>query len=98
MKLEFTIHTAGWLAIVLEVVLLLIWVYSVFGPGNGTDPAGRGMAQVFLLGLLAYIAAGVVLMLVKDVRCTVAVLVMAAVPLTLVVIGLVKYYSSSRNF
>lgn len=98
MKWNFTIETAGWICIALELILLLIWVYSIFGPRNGTDPAGKGMAQVFLLGLVTYIAAGVILMLIKDIRCTIAVLLMAAIPFTLVIIGLVKYYSSSRNY
>jgi len=98
MKMDFNVATAGWIAIGFEIVLLLVWVYSIFGPRSTTDAAGRGLAQVYIMGLLAYIGAGVMLMLVRDIRCTVAVLVMAAVPFTLVIIGLVKYASSSRNF
>lgn len=98
MNWNFTINTAGWICIALEAALLLVWVYHIFGPRSGMDPAGKGMAQLFLLGLVAYIAAGIVLMLVDDIRCTIAVLLMGAIPLTLIVIGLVKYRSSSRNY
>ena len=98
MKMDFNLASAGWIAIAIEVVILLFWVYSVFGPRSGADAAGKGLEEVFIIGLLAYIGALVILMLVRDIRCTVAVLVMAAVPLTLVIIGLVKYSSSSRGF
>lgn len=35
---------AGFTIILLEIVLLLIWVYSIFIKPNGTDPAGKEMA------------------------------------------------------
>lgn len=42
---------AGWTTVVLEIILLLIWIYSVFFTRNGTDPAGKGLATVFIIGL-----------------------------------------------
>ncbi|MEI9810533.1 MAG: hypothetical protein WDO16_23150 [Bacteroidota bacterium] len=41
--------TAGQIAIALEIILLLIWVYDIFLSKNGTDPAGKGMAVVSCL-------------------------------------------------
>lgn len=86
---------AGKIAIALEVILLLIWAYSIFLKPNGTDPAGQGIAVVFLLGLAAYIAIGVFLLLYGRVWSQVLVLVMAAIPLAIVVIGLMKEYGKN---
>ncbi|MBC7850692.1 MAG: hypothetical protein H7Y31_13205 [Chitinophagaceae bacterium] len=96
MNLQDSLSMAGWIAIGLEIVLFLIWVYNVFGPGNGTDPAGRGMAQLFLIGLVTYILAGILLLRLESLWTSISVLVMSAIPLTLVIVGLVKYYGS-RN-
>ena len=88
---------AGWTAVVLEIILLLIWIYSVFFTRNGTDPAGKGLATVFIIGLGIYIAAGVVLMLLQRSWSIILVLVMAAVPLALVIIGLLKKYGTGSR-
>jgi hypothetical protein len=88
---------AGWVAIILEIILLMIWVYSIFFRTNGTDPAGKGIAMVFVLGLSAYIAAGILLMITQKTWSVILALVMAGLPLTIVFIGLWKQYGSRRN-
>lgn len=88
---------AGKIAIALELILLLVWAYSIFLKPNGTDPAGKGIAVVFLLCLAGYIAAGILLLLSKRFWPMVLVLVMAAIPLAIVIIGLIKEYGSARR-
>ncbi|MES1225334.1 MAG: hypothetical protein ABUT20_58175 [Bacteroidota bacterium] len=88
-----TLYKTGWLAIAIEVVLLLIWINSVYFSKNGTDDAGKGLALVYLLALSAYILTGIILMLVNNRYCTIAVLCMAAIPLLVVIYGLFRYYS-----
>lgn len=92
---NFSIHSMGWLCICLEILLLIIWARNAFGQ---TDAAGRGLAQVYLLVLAVYICAGIVLMLIQNVRCTIAVLLMTAVPLTVVIMGLINRLSTRRNY
>jgi len=93
-----SLFIAGMVAIALEVILLLIWAYSIFLKPNGTDPAGQGTAIVFLLALAGYIVAGVLLLLSKKFWPMVLVLVMAAIPLGIVIIGLVKEYGSAKKY
>ena len=86
--------TAGWIAIGLEIVLLLIWIYSIFFQPNGTDPAGKGTAMVFVIGLGIYIAGSALLLQMGRTWSVVLALVMAGIPLAIVVIGLWKKYGS----
>jgi hypothetical protein len=88
---------AGWTAIALEIVLLLVWVYHIFFSANKTDPAGEGMAMFFLIALGLYIGAGVVLMMLKKNWSMTLALVMALIPLAVVVYGLLKHYGSRPN-
>ncbi|MEI9943330.1 MAG: hypothetical protein WDN26_03845 [Chitinophagaceae bacterium] len=88
---------AGWICIALEILLLLIWVYSIFFTTNGTDPAGRGTATVFVIGLCIYIAASILLLLMGKTWSVVLVLVMAGIPLAIVCIGLGKKYGSPKK-
>ncbi len=87
---------AGWIAIILEILLLLLWVYAIFFSRNGTDPAGKGTAIPFLLALVAYIVVGILLMLVQRNWSTIIVLVMSVVPLGIVIIGWWKQYGPGR--
>jgi hypothetical protein len=87
-----TLNQAGWLSIALEIILLMIWVYSAFFSKN-TDAAGRGYATIYLLALTLYITIGIILMLINNSYCTIAVLVMAALPLLVVVYGIARKYS-----
>ena len=87
-----TMYKAGWLAIALEIIILLLWLYNIFFAKNGTDAAGKGLGQLYVLALAAYIIPGIVLMLINNKYCTIAVLVMAALPLLIVVYGLIRYY------
>lgn len=88
---------AGYIVISLEIVLLLIWFYSIFIKTNGTDPAGKGMAIVFLLGLILYIVAGIVLVWIGKTWSLVLVLIMGAIPLGIVLIGLWKQYGNRKS-
>jgi hypothetical protein len=87
----------GCIAITLEIILLLIWIYQIFLSPNGTDPAGQGIAMVFLLGLIAYIAGGIALLLLRQTWSMLLVLIMAAIPLGIVGIGLWKQYGTGRK-
>ena len=87
-----TMYKIGWLAIALEVTILLIWFYNIFFAKNGTDAAGKGLGQLYVLALAAYIIIGIILMLINNKYCTIAVLIMAALPLLVVVYGLIRYY------
>lgn len=89
--------TAGWITICLEIALLLVWVYSIFIRKNGTDPAGKGMAMVFLLCLILYVVAGIILMSIGTVWSLLLVLMMGLLPLSIVFIGLWKEYGPSRD-
>ena len=88
---------ASWTVICLEAVLLLIWVYSIFIKPNGTDPAGKGIAIVFLLGLIAYIIGGILLVWIGKTWSLILVLVMGAIPLAIVLIGLWKQYGNRKS-
>lgn len=87
---------AGKIVIGLQIVLLLIWAYSIFLTPNGTDPAGGGTAIVLLLGMAAYIATGVALLMSGKTWALVIVLVMAALPLGIAINELVKNYRSDQ--
>ena len=93
----FNMVIAGWTVVFLEIVLLLIWIYSIFIKPNGTDPAGKGMAIVFLLGLIAYIIAGAALVWIGKSWSLVLVLLMGAIPLGIVLIGLWKQYGNRKK-
>ena len=89
--------TAGWIAILLEIILLITWIYNIFFKPNGTDPAGKGLAIAFVLGLILYIAIGIVLMLVQRTWSIVLVLMMASVPVVIVLIGVSRQYPTKRK-
>ena len=87
-----SLDKTGWLVIAIEVIVLLIWLYDVYGSRNGTDAAGKGLAMVYILALSAYIVIGMILLLINNKYCTIAVICMAAIPLLLVIYGLIRYY------
>lgn len=88
---------ASWTVIIFEMALLLVWVYSIFIKTNGTDPAGRGTAMVFVIGLILYIVAGMCLIWVGKTWSLILAIVMGIVPMSILVIGLWKEYGPSRN-
>jgi len=88
-----TLYKAGWIAVIIEAIILLIWLYAAFGSRNGTDTAGRGLATVYILALAAYMVLGIILMLINNKYCSIAVIVMAVIPLLVVFYGLVRYLS-----
>lgn len=83
----------GWTFIGLEILLLLIWSYQVWFT-NQNDPAGKGLAIPFILALAGYILVGIVLMLIRTKGCTIAAIVMGALPLVVVVYGLWNYWKN----
>ena len=87
---------AGKIVIGLQIILLLVWVYSIFLSPNGTDPAGEGTAIVLLLGMAAYIAIGIGLLMTGKTWALILVLVMAALPLGIAVTELVKNSASGN--
>jgi hypothetical protein len=91
-------YTAGQIAIALEIILLLVWAYHIFLKPNGTDPAGKGIAMLFLLGLAGYIAGSTVLLLLRKTWSIWLVLIMAAIPLAIVIIGLWKEYGTKKPY
>jgi glucan phosphoethanolaminetransferase (alkaline phosphatase superfamily) len=87
--------TAAWTVIILEIALLLVWIYSIFIKTNGTDPAGKGTAMVFVIGLILYIVAGMVLVWAGRTWSLVLAIVMGVVPMMIVAKGLWKEYGPS---
>ena len=88
----------GWIIVALEIILLLLWINDLFFSRNGTDPAGRGMAMFFLFALVAYVGVGILFMVIARPWSLLSALIMGALPLTIVVIGLVKQSRSKRQY
>jgi hypothetical protein len=84
---SISLQQLGWIAIVLELVLFIIWLIAAFGPGQHTDAAGKGLAAFYIIVFGAYILASIVLLLVNNKYCTVLVLLMFALPLLIAIIG-----------
>ena len=84
---SINLQQLGWIAIVLELVLFIIWLIAAYGPGQHTDAAGKGLAAFYIIVFGAYILAGIVLLLVNNRYCTMLVLVMFMLPLLVAVIG-----------
>lgn len=88
------LYTIGKFAIGLQIILLLVWAYSLFAQPNGTDPAGAGTAMVLLLGFAGYIAVGLFLLLTKKFWPQIIVLVMAAIPMIIVTTMLLQEWAN----
>jgi hypothetical protein len=88
---------AGKIVIGIQIILLLVWVYSLFGSPNGTDPAGQGTAFTLLIGFASYIAVGVFLLLTKRTWPMISVLIMAAIPITIVVSMWIKEWQNRER-
>jgi hypothetical protein len=95
-KSFMSLSDIAWTLIALEILLFFAWLYNLYGPGNGTDPAGRGIGLCFTLALGGYILAGAGLMFLPVGWGVVTVIVMAALPLAIVVIGLIKWLTPRR--
>ena len=91
-----TFKSNGPPALRIALLLFFAWLYNLYGPGNGTDPAGRGIGLCFTLALGGYILAGAGLMFLPVGWGVVTVIVMAALPLAIVVIGLIKWLTPRR--
>jgi hypothetical protein len=87
MKESLSVHQFGWIAVVLEIILLLVWIISTYASPQQTDAAGRGLATFYFILLGAYIAISIILMLVHNKYCSIIVLVMFALPLLVTIIG-----------
>lgn len=91
------LYTIGKIAIGLQIILLLVWAYSLLIMPNGTDAAGKGTAMVLLLGFGGYIAIGVLLLLTKKFWPQIIMLVMAAIPLVIIITMLVKEFAANAD-
>ncbi len=89
-----TLQMAGWIAVGFEAVLLLCWLYNIYGPNTGTDPAGAGIAGFFTLLLAGYLLVSILLMLKNTKTAIIVVLVMGTIPLLLTIYGLWRYFSN----
>jgi len=88
-----TLYKAGWIGVAIEILILLVWLYDIYFSKKGTDAAGKGLAMLYILALAAYILISVILMLVNNRYCTTAVLILAAIPVLVVIYGLIRYYT-----
>ena len=94
----FTLLQAGWVAIGLEILLLLFGILMEMN-NSGSDPAGRGMAQGFMVVFIIYIGVHILLLLSGNHYCTMAVIGMAALPFLVLVFGVTKYlFSKSKDY
>ena len=80
---------AGSIVLGLEIILFLIWMGSLFSK-NGTDPAGQGIAQLFVIGLLLYIGLGGYFLWLGKTWSLITMLLMGVVPMYFVAVGLWK--------
>jgi len=87
MKQLVSLYQLGWIAVALEVILLLVWIIAVYAGGQKTDPAGKGLAAFYIMLLGAYTVISLILMLFHNKYCTIIVLVMFALPLLITLIG-----------
>lgn len=91
------LFTIGKIAIGVQIILLLVWTYSLFIRPNGTDPAGEGTAIVLLLGFAGYIAIGVLMLLTKRFWPMVLMLMMATVPVIIITSMLLQEWSNKGD-
>jgi cell division protein FtsW (lipid II flippase) len=93
------IYQWGWIAVMLQTILLLAWLYNVYKPRNNkNDAAGKGLAKVFILALLVYVLIQAILMLMQNKYCAIVVLCMSAVPLLITVAGLIRYATTRPKY
>lgn len=76
----------------LEIILFLLWLL----PDKGADAAGKGLAQVFLIGFGIYILITLALMLFNNRACTLVALILATLPIAVGLFGLVRWLKT-RN-
>ncbi|MBO9659429.1 MAG: hypothetical protein J7527_11445 [Chitinophagaceae bacterium] len=88
---------AGEIVIAIQIVLLLVWAYSLFGSPNGTDAAGEGIAFTLLIGFASYIVIAVFLLLTKRTWPMIGVLLMAVLPISIVLIMWLKNAKQKRE-
>ena len=87
MKPSISLYQLGWIAVILEIILLLVWIISTYASPQQTDAAGRGLATFYFILLGAYIIISLVLMLINNKYCSIIVLIMFALPLLVTIIG-----------
>jgi hypothetical protein len=87
MKPSISLYQLGWIAVILEIILLLVWIISTYASPQQTDAAGRGLATFYFILLGAYIIISLILMLINNKYCSIIVLVMFALPLLVTIIG-----------
>lgn len=93
--MSINLYQWGWIVILFQLALLGTWLYDVYKPKNNrNDAAAKGLAKLFILAFSVYIVIGIVLMLFRSEYCTIATLCMAALPLFITIVGLVRYFKT----
>jgi len=92
----FTLFQAGYTAIGLEILLLLFGILMEMN-NSGSDPAGRGMAQGFMVVFMIYIGVHVLLLLSGNRYCAMAVIGMAALPFLVLIFGVTRYLIGKKT-
>ena len=80
-----------------DTLILLSWLYLIWFPGSGADPAGKGLGVVYTLGLAIYILIGLGFMYVHTVWALSIAAVMASVPIIITVYGVWLWLKTRRR-
>ncbi|MBX2889500.1 MAG: hypothetical protein KF734_01110 [Saprospiraceae bacterium] len=81
----------AWTLIALDVLLVLLWLWSLIFPRSGTDAAGRGLGQAYVLALGIYVALCALMLLLKVKWLTILATILAALPLLVALYGLLRW-------
>jgi hypothetical protein len=86
-----TLETITRTLVALEIVVLLIWLFQIWFPGSGADPAGKGLGVVYTLGLGIYVVIGLGFMLIHAPWSMAVVAVLALLPIGVTIYGLIRW-------
>jgi hypothetical protein len=86
-----TLETITRTLVALEIVVLLIWLFQIWFPGKGADPAGKGLGAVYTLGLTVYVVIGLGFLLIYTPWSMVIAAVMAVLPIGVTIYGLIRW-------
>ena len=85
-----TLETIARTIVALEIVVLLIWLFQIWFPSSGADPAGKGLGAVYTLGLTVYVIIGLGFMLIHTPWSMVIAAITALLPIGVTVYGLIR--------
>ena len=92
----FTLLQAGYIALGLEILLLLVGIIMEMN-NSGSDPAGRGMAQGFMVLFMIYIGVHFLMLWSGNWYCAMAVIGMAALPFLAIFYGVIRYLVGKKS-